>query len=102
MAKVNVTLKGVVCNDLKSLGTNVSRFHLLVTSKIDHNRNNAEELFPIPRRVPIDVRDTNSPGSTITAGKAVTVHVDGEPGNLNVEILAVNNCPGCMLGSFVE
>ena len=102
MAKVNVTLKGVVCNDLKSLGTNVSRFHLLVTSKIDHNRNNTEDKFPIPKRVPIDVRDSKDMYDTITSGKAVTVHVDGEPGNLNVEILAVNNCPGCMLGSFVE
>lgn len=101
MAKVDVTLKGVVCNDLKSLGTNVSRFHLLVTSKVNHNHNHAEELFPVPKRVPIDVRDTNSLGSTITAGKAVTVHVNGDPGNLNVEILSVSNCPGSMLESFV-
>jgi hypothetical protein len=102
MAKVNVTLKGVVCNDLKSLGTNVSRFHLLVTSRVRHNHNNAEELFPIPKRVPIDVRDTKGLCEAITAGKAVTVHVSGEHGNLNVEILAVNNCPGCMLDSFVD
>lgn len=102
MAKVDVTLKGVVCNDLKSLGTNVSRFHLLVTSKVNHNHNHAEELFPIPKRVPIDVRDANGPYETITAGKAVTLHVNGEPGNLEVEILAVNNCPGCVLDSFVE
>ena len=102
MAKVDVTLKGVVCNDLKSLGTNVSRFHLLVTSKVNHNHNHAEEQFPIPKRVPIDLRDTNGLCGAITAGKAVTLHVNGEPGNLEVEILAVNNCPGCVMDSFVE
>ena len=102
MAKIEVTLKGVVCQDLVNLGTNLSRFHLLVTGKIDHNRNHAEESFPIPKRVPIDLRDNNSLYDAIKAGKAVTVSVSGDPGNINVEILAVNNCPGCMLENFVE
>lgn len=102
MGKINVTLKGVVCKDIKNLGTNVSRFHLLVTSKVRHNHNNAEELFPIPKRVPIDVKDTAGLCGTITAGKAVTLHIDGDPGNLNIEIISVNDCPGCILESFIE
>lgn len=102
MAEINVTLKGVVCKDLVSLGTNVSRFHLLVTSRIRHNHNHEEERFPVPKQVPIDIRDNNGWTDAITAGKAVTVHVSGNPGNLNIEILAVNNCPGCMLESFVD
>jgi hypothetical protein len=102
MAKINVTLKGVVCKNLVNLGTNLSRFHLLVTSKISHNHNSAEEVFPIPKRVPIDVHDTDGLHGVITAGKAVTVHICGDPGNINAEILAVNDCPSCMLESFVE
>lgn len=102
MAKIDVTLKGVVCIGLRDLGTNVSRFNLLVTSKIRHNHNNAEELFPVPKQVPIDIRDSDGLWDAIKAGKSVVVHVSGEPGNLDVQILAVNNCPGCMLENFVE
>ncbi|MBP5353263.1 MAG: hypothetical protein J6Y91_05840 [Alphaproteobacteria bacterium] len=100
MAKIDVTLFGIVLS-VKDLGTKLSRVMLFVTSTVQHNHCNTMKMLSVPKQVPIDMKDSDNLAAQVSAGKAIKLHVTGEPGNLHVEITSVSNCPGIILESLV-
>lgn len=97
MKKVDYIFVGYVVGTLKDLGTNLSRFRMLVTGA---QKDGTSEVLPVASKL-ISV-DVHTPAklsfedrrNLITAGSKVSIHVTGEKGAFKTEVVETVICHG--------
>lgn len=92
MEKIDLILVGFVVGGLKDLGTNLSRFKVLITDAVSGKDGGAQKLSFIPRALSIDVHgsaDVSQKDRTnlSVVGSKVEIKVVGEPDNFKLQII---------------
>lgn len=103
MEKINVTLCGIAITDTKDIGTNLSRFELLVLSAVVHGCNDVRKTLPKPVRISIDViGQAKMPQNLPTPGTEVEVRIVGEPYNFKAEVVSVTKQSRSSIKSLIQ